>query len=112
MPWFDERRLQRLEARVDYAIGILQEVMRSSHRLEQDRSMIMATLDDLVAEVAAEKTLDDSIIALINGLSAQLQAALASNDPAKVQAVLDGMKANAASLASALAANTPAAPAP
>jgi hypothetical protein len=109
---FQSKQLDRIEKTLETLRQLLWEVARSSHRVEQDRSMIMATLDDLLVEVEAEKAIDTSIVALVNGLSAQLAAAVASNDPAKVQAVLDGMKANAANLSAAIVANTPAAPAP
>lgn len=69
----------------------------------------MATLDDVVAEVTAQKTIVASVQALIKGLQDQLAAAIASGDPAKVQAVLDALKANDAALAAAVPANTPAA---
>jgi len=60
----------------------------------------MASLDDLVAEVAAEKDFDASVAKFIQGLEAQLTAA--GSDPAKIQAVLDGMLANKAQLAAAI----------
>jgi hypothetical protein len=53
----------------------------------------MATLDDVVAAVAAEDTVIDSAIALLTGLKAALDAAIASGDPAKVQAVSDAIGA-------------------
>lgn len=37
--------------------------------------LMAATLDDLVTKVAALKTVDDSAVALLQGLSAQLKAA-------------------------------------
>ena len=70
----------------------------------------MATLADITAAVAAEKTVEDSVVALLQTLSADLKAALASNDPAAMQAVVDQIDANAKALADAVSANTPAAP--
>lgn len=67
---------------------------------------IMATLEDVKAAVAAEKTVVDSAITLLKGLHDQLAAAIASNDPAALQAVADDLKAQTDSLAAAVAANT------
>lgn len=93
---------RQLLERVDWRLAVL---------LRKEES-VMANLADLAAEVAAEKTVDDSVVALLNGLTANLAAAVAANDPAAVQAVLDSMKVNSAELAAAVAANTPAAPPP
>ncbi len=65
-----------------------------------------ASLDDLKAAVAAEKTVVDGVVVLLNDLSAQLAAAIASGDPAAVQEVLDAINANKQELADAVVANT------
>jgi len=67
-------------------------------------------LDALTAEVADIETQSDSIIALVNGLAAQLAAS--KEDPAAIQALADSLKAKAAAIAAAVVANTPVAPAP
>ncbi len=72
----------------------------------------MATLDDVVAAVAAESTVVDSAVTLLTSLKAALDAAIASGDPTKIQAVSDSIGAQTKTLADAVAANTPAAPAP
>ena len=69
----------------------------------------MATLQDITAAVAEEKTVEDSVVTLLQTLSADLKAALANNDPAAMQAIVDQINANATTLASAVTANTPAA---
>ena len=66
----------------------------------------MATLTDLEVQVAAVKDVEDSAIALLTGLHAQLTAALASGDPAAIQKVIDELGANKDALASAVVANT------
>jgi uncharacterized protein YoxC len=73
---------------------------------------IMATLKDIQDDVTAEKTVIDSAVALLAGLSQQLKDAIAANDPAALQAIVDGLDANKAELAAAVTANTPAAPTP
>lgn len=69
----------------------------------------MAILDDLEAQVKANTDAEASAVVLINGFAARLQAAKDSGDPARVQAVIDAMKASADKLGAAVVANTPAA---
>lgn len=66
-------------------------------------------LDNLKAAVAKDTEVDSSAITLLNGLKAQLDAAIASNDPAQLQALSDQLGTNAQALADAVTANTPAA---
>lgn len=68
----------------------------------------MATLSDLQAEVAAVKTVEDSAETLLAGLSQQLKDALAQNDPAAIQAVIDALDSSKSALAASVAQNTPA----
>jgi hypothetical protein len=64
---------------------------------------------DLQAAVGQETTVEQSAIALLQGLSAQLTAALASGNPvAAVEAVVTSMNTNQTALAAAVVANTPA----
>jgi hypothetical protein len=72
------------------------------------RNKMAVTLDDILANAKDETTVDNSIIALLNSISAQLTAA--GQDPAKLQAVNDLITANKAAIAAAVVANTPAAP--
>ena len=76
----------------------------------------MFDLTALQTAVANEGTVEASAITLLQGLSAQLQQLIANSgntvDPAAVQAIVDSINANAATLAAAVTANTPAAPAP
>lgn len=70
----------------------------------------MATLADIQAAVAAERSVEDSAVALLGHIAQMLKDALAANDPAAIQAVVDQIDANTKSLSDAVAANTPAAP--
>ncbi len=65
-------------------------------------------LDDLKAEVAAEETVGDSLVTLVEGLAAQLVDA--GTDPVALKAITDDLKAHADTWAAAVAANTPPAP--
>lgn len=80
-----------------------------SQKLAAEEKRLMATLADVQAAVTAEKTVEGSVITLLQQLSDQLKAALAANDPAAVQAVVDQITANTKAMADAVAANTPAA---
>jgi len=71
----------------------------------------MSVVDDLVAAVSAEKTVEDSAIALLQSLASQLNAANAIS-PDAVQTVINSIQSNTAALSAAVTANTPAAPAP
>jgi hypothetical protein len=57
--------------------------------------------------VQANEDLEASAITLIQGIAAQLEAA--KEDPAKVQALAESLKASASNLSAAIVANTPAA---
>lgn len=66
---------------------------------------LLATLADLKAKVDAQGTVITSAVTLINGISAELKAALASNDPAAVQAIVDELDTQSTELAAAVANN-------
>jgi hypothetical protein len=68
----------------------------------------MATLQDIQTAVAAQTTVEASVVTMINGLALQLKDALAANDPVAVQALVDQIGQNTATLAAAVQANTPA----
>lgn len=72
----------------------------------------MASIADLQAKVAANTAVVSSAITLIQGLKEQLDAAIASGDPAALQALSDSLGASDQALADAIATNTPSAPAP
>ena len=68
-------------------------------------------VDDLITKVTALRTVEDSAIALLQGLKAQLDAAIAGlPDQTKLQALSDALDKDDADLAAAVVANTPATP--
>lgn len=78
---------------------------------------LMATLDETLALVTDESTKLDSVIALVDGLKAQLDEALSGAKlppavQAKVDAIFAGATTNAAKIVDALDTNVPAPPAP
>ncbi len=68
------------------------------------------TLDQVLQSVTDESTLDDSIIALLQGIKAQLDAVLAGGlspeNQAKVDAIFAAAEANKAKVSAAVTANT------
>lgn len=86
--------------RHDNAIALLQLQMR----------IVMADLTALKDAVAKEREVTASVIALLGDLTKRLNDAIASQDPAAIQAVVDDINSNSASLAAAVVANTPVGP--
>jgi uncharacterized membrane protein affecting hemolysin expression len=75
-----------------------------------ERLLGMSTqMDALTAQVAQTNTVEESAITLLQGLKAALDAAIASNDPAQLQALSDSLAGETAALSAAITANTPAA---
>ena len=73
---------------------------------QQEKSM--ANLTALTAEVERNTAVDQSAIALLNGLASQIEAL--KTDPEALQGLADQLKGSSNALADAVAANTPAAP--
>lgn len=75
----------------------------------------MANFDALNAEVTNLTSVVDSAVALINGIAAKIEAAVAANDAGDNTALSDlasSVRSQADALASAVAANTPTEPTP
>jgi hypothetical protein len=80
-------------------------------RESKGREVAMSVeMDALVVAVNENTSLDDSVIALLNGLSAQILDA--AGDKTKATALAAEVQAKSAAVAAAIAANTPAAPPP
>ena len=94
---------KRIEAKLDLLISLVSQMLNKE-------TSIMATLDDLLAGVAAESTVIDSVEQLLTNLSTLL--ANAGTNPAKLQAVQDAITANTNRLTAAVVANTPVATPP
>jgi hypothetical protein len=86
------------------------------HRLNATLEALMATLDEVLVLVTDENTKLDSVIALVDGLKAQLDEALAGTTlppavQAKVDAIFAAATTNAGKIVDALdTTNTPPAP--
>jgi chromosome segregation ATPase len=68
---------------------------------------LMAAIDDLRTRVQEHRDVSASAMELLQGLKAQLDAAIASGDMAQVQALSDQLATQNQQLADAVAANTP-----
>jgi hypothetical protein len=84
------------------------QVLSSLDFLRKQGEKIMALLDDLEAKVTAMETVDDSVVALLQGLSAQIKAA--GIDKTKLDALTARIDARTQQLTTAVSANTPAEP--
>ena len=93
---------------IDQKLSAIQNSLTTERK---DLSGMAVTLADLQAKVTAQNTVVNSAITLIQGLKAQLDAAIAANDPAQLQAISDALGTQDTALANAVASNTPGAPA-
>lgn len=83
-----EKRLERIE------------------RLLSKEGHIMTALESLIAQVAANTSVEASAAAAIHGIADQLAAALANNDTAELQSLTTQLKTSADALSAAIPANT------
>lgn len=90
----------------------LEELRVSLEELQERWEDIRMTLSQILDKVQQQKTVDDSIVALVSELNTELKAAIANNDPALLQQISDQLDVNIAEIQAAVTANTPAAPAP
>lgn len=99
---------EKLHRKLD-AILILQARLESKiAALTLKQEQVMTDLSALTAEVERNTTVDESAIALLTGLAAQVESL--KTDPVALQALADTMRGSSDALAAAVAANTPAAP--
>ena len=99
--------LQTIDERLDH---IARQVDVIARVLAVEGKLIMAALDDLTTQVAANTSAEASAILLIQGLAKEI--ADSASDTTKVQALAAQLKASGDALAAAVVANTPVAPAP
>jgi hypothetical protein len=85
---------------------VLQQMSQKLDSIQTKETHIMAALDALTAQVAANTTVEGSALTLIQGLAAQLAAA--GSNPTALAALQTQLKTSADALAAAVAANTPA----
>ena len=101
MGWLSGQEFRTLDRKLDRILQLVEAVQKKENCMSQ-------ALDDLATQVAANTSVEESAVTLINGLAAQLAAA--GTDPAKLQSLQASLKASADDLAAAVAANTVADP--
>jgi hypothetical protein len=107
------QRLDRIEAKIDLLYGQTRSII---HLEKHIMSQLTDALDQAEAAATANSQADDAAEALLVSISQMLKDAVANGTPAeqiaRVSALASGLSARAAQLGTAVAANTPAAPAP
>ena len=102
-------QLKRIEGKLDQILGLLT-------TQQKETGTIMLDITALQTAVQAETTVEQSAETLLTSLSTEIQTLITQSgntvDPAALQGFVDTLNANAKTLAAAVAANTPAAPAP
>lgn len=88
---------------------ILGELLNKAGLVLEDTETIMATMDELKAAVTRNTSVDDSVLALLQGISQQLKDAQAANDPQAITDVIAQLDANTQKMTDAVTANTPSA---
>lgn len=103
---FSKKHSAKLDRAIDLLLTITEKLKHMSTQF-----------DNLSAQVAATLTAEASAVTLIQGIAAELvtisgELAAAGSDTSKLDALSAQLQTGAASLAAAVTANTPAAPAP
>lgn len=88
----------------------LAEIRQSLSALHRKLDQMALDLSTLNAAVAQEAAVDQSVITLLTTLAGELSAANDAGDQTAIAGIVSTMQANAANLAAAVAANTPATP--
>ena len=91
-------------------VGVLAFLSYDVYKLHGEIKKMAISFDDLITKVTALKTVQDSAIALLQGLKAQLDAAIAAlPNQTQLQSLSDSLDTDTADMAAAVVANTPAA---
>lgn len=108
-----EKAYRQLEQKVDFVLGaVARLVERQERSLSNIEVKLMSVVDDLVVEVAKNRSVTESAVELLVQYNAKLQTALSNQDYDKLQTILDEVKSDTQRLGDAVAANTIAAPTP
>ena len=113
MPWIKHIH----EHHHHYSIEAREEVLRRLDALRTTSDLIVAalenaimpTMQDLKDAVTRNTSVDDSVLALLQGISQQLKDAQAANDPRAITDIINQLDANTQKMTDAVTANTPAA---
>lgn len=95
----DDKRLARMERKLDRLLLALHV------QLERDDAMAKS-MDELLAEIQRQTTVEDGLVSLIDGLRNDVKAAAPGADQAKIDQAFEQLKANTDKLAASLTQNT------
>lgn len=87
--------------------GLSDKVDKLARMIRAESRVIMKEVDDLAAAVQENTNAEQSALVLIQNLADQIKAN--AGDPAKISELAGNIRTNAAALAAAVVANTPAA---
>lgn len=102
--------IENLYVEISRLDDVLDELQGLELLITERTNDMSAQLEVLKTEVAETKTVIDSAITLLNGLSAKI--AELKDDPVALQALADELDAETKALSDAVVANTPVEPAP
>ena len=93
--------------------ALSQQLSQQSATMERNKQMADRTLQEIVDDVATEKTVAEGIATMVTNLLAKAAAVpgLTPEQQTQINAIADGVEANTASFQAALTAGTPAIPA-
>jgi enamine deaminase RidA (YjgF/YER057c/UK114 family) len=91
---------------VEAGSGITDSLNQISEKVDQ----IMPTMQELRDAVQRNTAVDDSVLAMVQGIVQQLKDAQAANDPTAIAELISALDANTQKMSDAVTANTPAAP--
>jgi len=95
-------------ARVALGVILLDGQRRTRRAITREAHIMSTKLDQLRADVAANRSVTESAIALLQGLKQKLDEAIVSDDSdAALQELSDSLESETAKLAQAVSANTP-----
>lgn len=87
-------------------------VSDSLSQIQNKVDLIMPIMQALRDAVLRNTAVDDSVLAMLQGIVQQLKDAQAANDPAAINELISALDADTQKMADAVAANTPAPPTP
>ena len=102
--WISQSDFAAINTKLDAILTQLGVDHRLLQAVKTEEDQIMTTVDDVQADVTAEKTVVASAVTLLNGLAALLKAA--GTDPVKLAALHEDIVANTQALAAAVTANS------
>lgn len=106
------------DPRFDELVTLIQALRQEMKDFRKEMTIMASNITDeialLVTAVSEEKTVEDGMVTLLDGVNAQLTALIAADSvtPAALQSVVDTINTNKAKMADAVARNTAAAPVP